>query len=69
MVKELIKAHKEAEKITRALVELFNKHLCEVCDYFDTDSEATEELFMNCYCNHSKGNGHCCIALCPLEDI
>ena len=66
IVKEAVRLHNAAQTLDNTVVELFNSTISHKCTY----NEYQEPLdpFMNGECNHPKGDGHCCIALCPLEE-
>ena len=69
MIKELIEANEFACKMSSDLVELFNTKLSKLCEYYNPDVDSMEKsLFMNHNCKHPRGDGHCCVATCPLKN-
>lgn len=67
VIKELITAHDQACSLASKMVSLFNNILSGMCEYKNKEKQSVREVFMNYKCAHPGGDGHCCIATCPLE--
>ena len=65
LVKQFIATYDEVDRIGKQLVDMFNDKMHKLCDHHK-QAEEDGELFMNHECHHPKGDGHCCIAECPM---
>ena len=66
VIKQFIATYDEVERIGKQLIDLFNSEVHDLCEHYKEAPEKDEELFMNHACDHPKGDGHCCIADCPM---